>query len=96
VAQESRAVYIKYDEQSAQQRAKLAATHSSNVQRYEGLRAAADAAYQKLKAFVYHTLCSCFVKYGILSLQGQGAIFKRTEQIRWQLLVQSRLDVWCQ
>ena len=53
MAQESRAVDLRYDEQSAKQQAKLADMHARNTQRYESLRAATDAAYQKLKAEAY-------------------------------------------
>lgn len=53
MAQENQAVDLRYDEQSAKQQEKLVAMHDSNTQRYENLRAAADAAYQALKNEAY-------------------------------------------
>ena len=53
MAQESKAVDLRYGELSAKQRTKLAATHDSNTQRYEDLRAAADAACQRLRNEAY-------------------------------------------
>jgi hypothetical protein len=54
VAKDKLSAAQRYDEQSAKQQARLVGMHDSNTQRFERLRADADAAYQALKNDAYN------------------------------------------